>query len=468
MWTELLYGGRSQNVYVSMGLGTVKIRWAAETAYTGEPVNVSATLFDNGRILFQYGPGNNNLVSSTQFGCNTNTPVVGISAGRDSYQLRYGDYDGLPILGNFPAVMLEPPFDFPSVPVIRIESPEPSSSHSGVLTVKGIVYDPEKAIARVDLLIDGVSRGPLAINESRPDICNAERLPGCPLIGFVRNVDLASFRIQRGTHTLQIRATNVRGGITTWPEQPLEFTFAGGEGRLPVAVVELPAEGATLSRITPIRGYAYAPDLRVTAVAILIDGVNYGMANYGIRRDDVCNAIPAPRPPNCSGVGFQFNLNTVNGNVQLPNGEHDLQVRITDESGRMTTVPQTPIKIRVENAENPGAIGQITSPSPNARLSGTVKVTGWAYDPNGSVASVELFVGLRSLGLVRHGLPAPEACAALTSVPACPNIGFETELNTNLLSNGQHLLFVRIRDNNGRSTILPTPTYAGMPVNVAN
>jgi hypothetical protein len=334
--------------------------------------------------------------------------------------------------------------------------------------VKGIVYDPEKAIARVDLLIDGVTRGPLSINQARPDICTVERLPGCPVVGFLRNVDLASFRIPPGAHTLQIRATNVRGGFTTWPEEPLQFTFEGGEARVPVAVVEIPAEGATVSATTPIRGYAYAPDLRLTAVAILIDGVNYGTATYGLRRDDVCNAISAPRPPNCPAVGFQFNLNSVNGAVQLPNGEHDLQIRVTDESGRMTTVPQAPVRITVENPENAAAVGRIASPVPNARLSGTVKVTGWAYDPNGTVASVELVVGLRNLGTIRYGLPSPEACAALPDVAACPNIGFEGDLNTNLLPNGQHLLYIRVRDNNGRSTLLPTPTYVGMPVNVAN
>jgi hypothetical protein len=43
------------------------------------------------------------------------------------------------------------------------------------------------------------------------------------------------------------------------------------------------------------------------------------------------------RAPNCPGVGFQFPLNTVNGAVQLPNGTHLLQIRVTDESGRFTT-----------------------------------------------------------------------------------------------------------------------------------
>ena len=57
-------------------------------------------------------------------GLQSNTPVVGISAGRDSYQLRYVDYDGLPYLETAPSVLIEPPFNTPSEPVVRIETPE--------------------------------------------------------------------------------------------------------------------------------------------------------------------------------------------------------------------------------------------------------------------------------------------------------------------------------------------------------
>jgi hypothetical protein len=406
-------------------------------------------------------------VNTEIFGCATNTPMVGISAGRDSYLLRFEDYYGIPNLDRAPSVLVDPPFHPPSDPVVRIESPETNSSYSGVLTVRGIAYDPEIRISRLDLLIDGVARGTVPLNQNRPDICNGERLRGCPAIGFVRQVDLTALGYQPGTHRLQIRATNTRGSSAVFPEQPIVFAFEGGEGRTPVVVVETPEEGATLSATTTIRGYAYAADLRIAVVAILIDGVNYGTAAYGVRRDDVCNAMET-RAPNCPGVGFQFNLNSINGAVQLPNGTHSLQIRVTDESGRFTTLPSDPITINVENAENPGAVGQITFPGLNARLSGTVKVTGWAYDPNGTVASADFVVGNRIVGTLRYGLPSPEACEKLSDVPACPNIGFEGDFNTTLLPNGQHLLYVRVRDNNGRTTTLPSPTFVGMAVNIQN
>jgi hypothetical protein len=470
MWTELVYGGQSQpnqNVYFSTGPDSVTVRWAAETAYTGEPVNFSAILYDDGRILYQYGVGNDNLVNTTQFGCMTNTPVVGISAGRDSYQLRYDNYDGLPYLEKAPSVLIDPPFNNPSDPVVRIETPEVGGSYSGVLTVKGIAYDPAVRITRLDLIIDGVARGMIQINQARTDVCNSERLPGCPGIGFSRSVDLTAFGLKAGTHMLQVRATNSRGSFMAYPEQPVSFTFEGGQGRLPVGAIETPADGATLSANTPIRGYAYATDLRITAVAVLIDGVNYGTATYGMNRSDVCATLPN-RPPNCPGIGFQFTLNTVNGAVQLPNGEHFLQIRVTDESGRFSVIPEQPVTIRVDNAVNAAPIGRITFPAANSKLSGTVKLTGWAYDPDGTVQSVDFVVGLRVIGTLRYGVPAPEACAALRDVPACPNIGFEGNFDTTLLPNGQQLLYIRVRDNKNRTATLPDPTAYGMSVMIEN
>ncbi|HYP09643.1 MAG TPA: M36 family metallopeptidase, partial [Bryobacteraceae bacterium] len=149
MWTEIFYGGQAQqaeNVYFSTAANSVTVRWAGETPYTGEPINFSAVLYDDGRIRFQYGEGNNNLVSTPIFGCSTNTPVVGLSAGRDTYQIRYGLYDGFPNLNRAPAVLIDPPFNPSSDPEVRIETPEMNGRYKGVLTVRGIAYDAETRI----------------------------------------------------------------------------------------------------------------------------------------------------------------------------------------------------------------------------------------------------------------------------------------------------------------------------------
>ena len=68
-----------------------------------------------------------------------------------------------------------------------------NGTYSGVLTVRGIAYDPQIRITRLDLLIDGVSHGLISITENRTDVCSAEPLRGCPTIGFVRQIDLNEF-----------------------------------------------------------------------------------------------------------------------------------------------------------------------------------------------------------------------------------------------------------------------------------
>ena len=153
--------------------------------------------------------------------------------------------------------------------------------------------------------------------------------------------------------------------------------------------------------------------------------------------------------------------------MQLPNGKHTLQIRATDDSGRFTLLPEQPMTINVDNAENKPPVAQLTFPTPNAKLSGTVKITGWAYDPDGTIQSIDFVVGLRVIGTLRYGVAAPEACAAL-NVPACPNIGFEGDFNTTSFANGQELIYIRVRDNGGRVTTLPDPTFAGMPIVIQN
>jgi hypothetical protein len=382
-------------------------------------------------------------------------------------QLRYPDYDGLPYLEWAPSILIDPPFNTPSEPVIRIETFESDGSYSGVLTVRGIAYDPEVRITRLDLLIDGTARGTIQINQLRTDICSAEQLRGCPGIGFIRQVDVTAFDLKSGSHSLQIRAPNSRGAFKTYPAEPIRFNFEGGQGRRPVAAIEMPAQGAAIDASTPIRGYAHAEDLRISAVAILIGGITYGTAQYGLRRDDICGSLPN-RPPNCPNVGFQFNLNTTRGAIQLPNGKHTLQVRVIDEAGRFTTLPEQPLTITIDNAENAIPRGRITSPSPNAKLRGTVKIRGWAYDPDGTIQSVDFVVGLRIIKTLQYGVPTPDVCATLPDVAACPNIGFEEDFDTTLLPNGQHLLFVRVRDSQGRLLQFPDPTYVGMRITIEN
>ncbi len=470
LWMELIYGGvaqRNEGVFYSTTEGAVTIRWAAETWATGNAVNFSVVLYSDGRIVFQYGSGNNGLVNTNQLGCAATTPLVGISSGKGTFVNTVDMYLATPSLDGYPNVVLDPPFHYSSFPNVRLESPVADGRYAGVLTVRGIAWDANDSIARLDVLIDGVPRRLVRPSLPRLDVCNAERLHGCPNVGFEATIDLTEERLQPGAHTVQILATNTRGAFRRFPEEPIRITVDPGQSRLPVGRIEAPAADTSIAGNFPIRGYVYAQDLRIVAVDVLIDGVTYGQANYGLRRDDICNALPTPLPVNCPAVGFSFTLQSLTG-LLLPNGAHSLQIRARDESGRMTLIPETPVRINVENASPQLPRGVLLNPAPNSTVSGVVKIWGWAWDPDGSIRQASLIVDGRAVQTLSYGDPRPEQCAALPDVPACPGIGFWGDFDTSTLSNGLHQFGVRLTDNQGNVTEIPKLSAYGMNVTVRN
>jgi hypothetical protein len=472
LWVEMAYGSaqRDENVYYSTGPDSVTVRWAAETVVTGDAINVSLVLFADGRIMFQYGEGNNNLVNSTEFGCRPETPFIGLSNGRGTLIQRYRDYTGVANLDGADTVAIDPPFNHSSLPVVRLELPEPGGSYAGVVTVSGVAWDDNHSIVRLDLLVDGVPRRLLPYGVPRGDFCEAQRVRGCPFIGFTTVLDAAGLRLAPGEHTVQVRAANSRGASANYPEQPLRFTVAPGQSRAAEGRIETPADGVTVRSGATIRGWAWAPDLRVRSVDILINGVTWGQASYGHKREDVCGALPEDvRPPNCPNVGFTFTLNAL-GRLPLPNGESLVQIRVRDEAGRLTLLPETPVRVVISNPDPTAPpTGILTSPAPNSTVQGTIKIWGWAWDPDGSIRTADLLVdGSVRMRLV-YGEERAEQCAAMPQAPsACPGIGFWGDFDTTVVPNGLHQIGVRLTDNSGRTTVIPEPGLHGVNVVVRN
>ena len=464
LWTELAYGGpgqRNENVYFSAVPGAFTVRWVAETWATGEPVNFAAVFYDDGKIVFQYGEGNNNVVNSPFFGCGTNTPLIGVSNGHGTFLQSVDELFGSPNLEGFPDVILDPPYNYSSVPVVRVESPEAGGKYAGLLTVKGVAYDPNDPIARLDILIDGVPRRKLTTGIARPDFCITQRVAGCPNVGFQAVLDLPVLGIAPGTHTLQVRASNTRGSIKDYPEQPISFTIDPGQSRLPIGKLEAPVADAAITGSTVLRGYVYAPDVRIVAVDVLVDGTSIGPATYGQPREDVCSTLPTPKPVNCPGIGFTFTLNSVLSAVPVLNGKHIIQVRARDEAGRFTVFPETGVAVTVDNGSRQLPMGVLHDPAPNSELSGTVKIWGWAWDPDGRVVSVTLLVDGIGYYAVNYGDERAAQCATLPDVKACPNIGFWYDFDTRVVPNGLHQLGVRITDDKGNSVVIPEADVVG-------
>jgi hypothetical protein len=272
--------------------------------------------------------------------------------------------------------------------------------------------------------------------------------------------------LSAGRHTISVRVTNTRGASKE--TAPVVFNVDTGSARLPKGAIETPTGGAELSGNVTFRGYAYADDLRVVRVDLLIDGVTYPSAAYGAARTDVCGLLPAPAPPNCPGVGWTVTLNTRSGSPPLPDGPHSMQIRILDETGRFTLQPDFPVAFTVKNGTQTFPVGAVTSVHPNDKISGVVPISGYAYSTVGRITSVTLVVDGTIYDVAQYAQPRPEVCANLTGVAACPNIGFNVNLDTRGLNNGAHVVGIRITNDSGLSVIVPDQNRTGMNVTIDN
>ncbi len=100
LWDDLITNGTSQSgedIYIySPSADSVCFRWAGESYKTGDPIHVEVVLYRDGRIQFNYGPGNTGL-----------SPTIGISGGGGKdYDL--GVYDGKNALTAVESLLFTP------------------------------------------------------------------------------------------------------------------------------------------------------------------------------------------------------------------------------------------------------------------------------------------------------------------------------------------------------------------------
>jgi hypothetical protein len=161
-------------------------------------------------------------------------------------------------------------------------------------------------------------------------------------------------------------------------------------------------------------------------------------------------------------------FNTLEANPPIPDGPHKLQVRVRDQTGRFILYPETPLQITVANGPAAPVVGVLESPTSNAKLSGTVGISGYVYSPGRRIVSATLLVDNVSWVGARVGVARPDACAGLTDADACPNVGFTATFNTRVLLNGPHVLGIRAVNDRGDSTTFPYLINGGINVFVEN
>ncbi len=481
LFANLTFGTAQPNegVFISTsGANTVNIRWAAETlpsapsigASIPEPVNMAVTMTAEGAITFMYGTGNANLHTAVQtLSTCGSQPTVGISPGHDVYSRTLT----LRTYTLAPTFTLYPPFNATTTPEVILERPAANDTVTGVMRVSGVAYEPGATnsanltfLNRRDILIDGVQRGVTTTIVSRPDYCATNNVAGCPTVGYQADLNLASLGLSSGRHTIFVRASNTRGAFKD--TAPVAFTIADGTSRVPKGAIESPASGDELSGTVTVRGHAYADDLIVTRVDLLVDGITMSGTGYGIARNDICGTLTTPLPPNCPNVGWTLSLNTRSGSPPLPDGAHSMQLRVLDQLGRFTMLPDKPVPFTVKNGPQTFPAGAVTSVKPGDRLSGVVSVSGYAYSPGGRILAAFIVIDGTALTSGTYGLPRPDDCATLPTVTACPNIGFNINFDTRTIPNGNHVLGVFLVNDAGLSIVIPNLDRNGMNVVVDN
>lgn len=454
LWMELRTNGSAQpneDVYVSRpGPGAITFRWAAETDAVfsaPEAVNFAATLYDDGRIEFRYGGGNRNLTVETPFaGCPVSTPTVGISPGTETYS-QVSILSGRAVLENASTTSFLPSEGFSSLPSFAAVSPQSGQTVQDVLIGRAVISDATSVVNRVDLYVDDVYKAGAVRQGPRPAECAAVQANDCA--EFLFSLNLAGLGLAEGPHRLKMRAVNRRGGFTD--SELITFTREGGQSGRPHVMIELPEPGSEITGTLRVRGYYISELLRISQIDILLDGLTLAPAPL-LTRNDICAPFN-PRPAACGG--FDVNYNTRSGAIPISNGPHGLQVRVTDETGRIHVFPESPLGLAINNEANAPPTGVVVTPRQNDIVSGVITVSGHAWDPDGRITAVQLVVNGEVRAAIPYGQPRPAECTALENVPACPNIGFTLQYDTGLLRNGANVLGVRVTDNSGTSRMLP-------------
>ncbi len=250
-----------------------------------------------------------------------------------------------------------------------------------------------------------------------------------------------------GPHSLDVVAFNASGFFLSQPPNSIAsfpFTVANWSSANPSHVsVDFPnASSGALKGSTNIGGWAFDDNTGIETVQIAVDGVAFGNASYGGNRSDVCAVYPGKT--GCPNVGWHYALDT----NMLADGTHSPTVTVTNSAGRNTTVTSS---FQVANQSgSPIRIGIGFPSAQAAALGGTANFGGWAIDDNEPIASVSVLVDGVVLGNASYEGLRPDVCAAFPGRIGCPNVGWNFPVDTTVLSNGAHIVEVRVTSVSGQ------------------
>ncbi len=429
--------------------GTIPVAgWAADVnnAISSLAVSVDGAFVDSAT----YGGPRSDVcaIITTAVGC----PNVGFNSVLDTTQLADGTHTVAVTVTDSAGTQFTQSSSFitsnysgSNPTVISIDAPgSQSGPFQGLAQFSGWALNSNSPIASngVAVYIDGqIQPGNATYGIYRPDVCAVyPNAPGCPAVGWSYVAD--TMTLSNGKHTFAVKVAAANGQYAL---QAHSFTVANGTTDAnPITVsIDAPnAQGASVSGTALFGGWAVDSESSVFSVAISVDGVSYGNAEYGTTRTDVCAVYQ--NAPGCPNVGWNISIDT----TLLGDGQHVLAVTVLPASGNGVTVTR---QFTVANFGAQQTTVSVDTPgSPSTVLTGLAHIGGWAVNNGSSISTVEVTVDGVPKGFAIYGGTRSDVCGVLGNLPGCPNVGWDFNLDTTMLTNGSHLMEITAAGANGQ------------------
>jgi hypothetical protein len=175
----------------------------------------------------------------------------------------------------------------------------------------------------------------------------------------------------------------VAGDVATARDVIDALRIAGADSASPVGTIELPVEGATLSGVATVAGWAF-DNMSVDRIDVLVDGLVVGAATRGQRRPDVVAEFPGAPPDS----GYRYALNT----LAYSDGAHTLSANVYDPNGFVAALPERTVAI--DNVDEPSPpVAMFTSPRAGGSVRRSARVTiAASAEGSAPIERVEFYV----------------------------------------------------------------------------
>jgi uncharacterized protein (TIGR03437 family) len=333
--------------------------------------------------------------------------------------------------------------------VMGIDSPSSGSTISGVIDVGGWAIDTKAAVSTVSVLVDGLPSGAAGYGGPRPDAC-AFHPSGisCPNVAFDYIFNTST--LANGVHSFAVTVTDANGARLTTASS--NVTVYNNPASYPTHInIDVPFGGAPYHGLVNFGGWALNDTSLIVSFKGAIDGVpiNTAALAYGGPRPDVCAPAFYQGRAGCPNVGWSYLADL----TKLANGAHTFSLTAFAANGQQFSSLNTFTvnNFTVESVTNGPSIS-IDTPSASAgTLRGITGLGGWAINGLSAISNVGVSVDGVFFGYAQYGGTRNDVCTAFSNPAGCPNVGWNTGLDTTLLSDGTHTLQITANPSVGQS-----------------